>query len=137
VDLSHLLWVRCGKTRQKLKPLEQSFKVADMLLQSSGFGLIVVDQSDIPEKFIRSVPLSTWFRFSRAVEKQPTALVFLAREPHAASCSAMVLQVAAGPATFAGNVLTNIPLRIDAVRTREKKGVQSATPEFSMKAQWA
>jgi hypothetical protein len=137
VDLSRLLWVRCGKSQQKLKPLEQAFKVADMLLQSSGFGLIVVDLSDIGEKFIRNVPLSTWFRFSRTVEKQPTALVFLSREPHAASCSAMVLQVASGPATFSGNLLTDVPLRIDTVRTKEKKGAQSATPEFSMKAQWA
>lgn len=137
VDLSHLLWVRCGDSQQKLKPLEQAFKVTDMLLQSSGFGLIVVDLSDIAEKFIRNVPLSTWFRFSRTVEKQPTALVFLSRQAHAASCAAMVLQVASGPATFSGNLLTNVPLRIGAIRTREKKGVQSATPEFSMKAQWA
>jgi hypothetical protein len=49
-DLSRLLWVRCGKTKQKLRPLEQAFKVTDMLLQSSGFGLIVVDLSDIAEK---------------------------------------------------------------------------------------
>lgn len=35
-DLSRLLWVRCGKTKQKLRPLEQAFKVTDMLLQSGG-----------------------------------------------------------------------------------------------------
>src|SRR5271163_3843847 len=67
-DLSHLLWVRCGKTKQKLRPLEQAFKVADMLLQSGGFGLIVVDLSDIAERVVRNVPISSWFRFSRVVE---------------------------------------------------------------------
>jgi len=137
VDLSRLLWVRCGKTKQKLRPLEQAFKVADMLLQSSGFGLIVVDLSDIAEKFIRNVPLSSWFRFSRAVENQPTALVFLSRQPHAASCAGMVLQLASGPAMFSGKLFTHVPLQGDVIRAREKKGVHSATPEFSMKAEWA
>ncbi len=137
VDLSHLLWVRCGKTKQELKPLEQAFKVADMLLQSSGFGLIVVDLSEIAERLIRNVPLSSWFRFSRTVENQTTALVFISRQPHATSCAGVVLQLVAGSARFSGNLLTHVPLYADVVRTREKKGVHSATPEFSMKAEWA
>lgn len=103
VDLSRLLWVRCGTIKQQLRPLEQAFKVADMLLQSSGFGLIIVDLSDIAEKFIRNIPLSSWFRFSRAVENQSTALVFVARQPHATSCAGMVLQLASGQATFSGS----------------------------------
>jgi hypothetical protein len=61
-DLSRLLWVRCGKTKQKLRPLEQAFNVTDMLLQSSGgFGLIVVDLSDIAEKAgIRTQCAHSW-----------------------------------------------------------------------------
>jgi hypothetical protein len=137
VDLSHLLWVRCGKTRQRLRPLEQAFKVADMLLQSSGFGLIIVDLSDIAERLIRNVALSSWFRFSRAVENQSTALVFVAQQAHATSCAGMVVQLASGRAIFSGNLLTSVPLYADVVRTREKKGVHSATPEFSMRAEWA
>src|SRR5271156_1896572 len=103
-DLSRLLWVRCGKTRQKLRPLEQAFKVADTLLQSSGFGLIVVDLSDIVEKIVHKVPPSSWFRFSRVVENQATALVFLAQRPHATSCAGLVVQLTAAPATFSGKL---------------------------------
>jgi hypothetical protein len=136
-DLSRLLWVRCGKTRQKLRALEQAFKVADMLLQSSGFGLIVVDLSDIAEKNIRNIPLSSWFRFSRVVENQQTALVFVEQRPHATSCARLVLQLTSAPATFSGKLLTNLTLNADVIRTCEKKGVQSATPDFSIKAQWA
>lgn len=136
-DLSRLLWVRCGKTKQKLRPLEQAFKVTDMLLQSSGFGLIVVDLSDITEKIVHNVPPSSWFRLSRVVENQPTALVFVARQPHAASCAGMVLKLMARPATFSGKLLTYFTLNADVHRTREKKGVQSATPDFPIKAQWA
>jgi hypothetical protein len=135
-DFSRLLWVRCGKTKQKLRPLEQAFKVTDMLLQSSGFGLIVVDLSDIAEKIVHNVPSSSWFRFSRIVENQPTALVFVAQQPHATSCAGLVLKLTAGPATFSGKLLTNFTLNVDVLRTREKKGVQSAS-DFSIKAQWA
>lgn len=136
-DMSRLLWVRCGKTKQKLRPLEQAFKVTDMLLQSSGFGLIVVDLSDIAEKIVHNVPSSSWFRFSRVVENQPTALVFVGQRPHATSCAGMVLRLAAGPATFSGKLLTNFTLNAAVLRTREKKGVQPTTPDFSIKAQWA
>jgi recombination protein RecA len=136
-DLSHLLWVRCGKTKQKLRPLEQAFKAADMLLQSGGFGLIVVDLSDIVEKVVRKVPISSWFRFSRVVESQQTALVFVERQPHATSCAGLVLKLAAAPATFSGRLLTGFTLNADVIRTRERKGVQSATQDFSVKAQWA
>jgi hypothetical protein len=136
-DMSRLLWVRCSTTKEKLRPLEQAFKVADMLLQSSGFGLIVVDLSDIAEKIVHNVPASSWFRFSRVVEAQPTALVFVAQRPHATSCAGMVLQLAARPATFSGKLLTNFNLNAGVLRTREKKGVQLAIPDFSIKARWA
>ena len=69
IYLPRLLWVRCGKSRVKLPPLEQAFKVADILLQSGGFGLIAVNLSGIPERVVRKVPLSSWFRFSRVIEK--------------------------------------------------------------------
>jgi hypothetical protein len=108
-----------------------------MLLQSGGFGLIVVDLSDIAEKVVRNVPISSWFRFSRVVENQHTALVFIERQPHATSCAGLVLKLAAAPATFSGKLLTSFTLNAEVIRARERKGVQSATSDFSIKAQWA
>lgn len=136
-DLSRLLWVRCGKTKQKLRPLEQAFKVTDMLLQSSGFGLIAVDLSGIGERLVRHVPMSTWFRFSRVVEQQSTALVFIEQQPHATSCAGLVLKLTSTPAVLSGKLLTDFHLSAEMVRARGKKGVQSATSDFSVKAQWA
>src|SRR5215470_6820452 len=81
VNFSRLLWVRCGKNKSRLKPMEQAFKTTDMLLQSGGFGLIAVDLSSLAERLVRKVPLTTWFRFSRVVEKQRAALVFLSQKP--------------------------------------------------------
>ncbi len=132
-----LLWVRCGKTRVKLPPLEQAFKVADILLQSSGFGLIAVDLSAIPERVVRKVPLSSWFRFSRVIEKQPAALVFLEQDPHATSCAGLVLRMTADSPVFSGNLVTRVNLKAEVARGREKKPVCSERQGFAVQAQWA
>jgi hypothetical protein len=156
IVLPRLLWVRCGKNRGpqharfwrdgvensgKLPPLEQSFKVTDILLQSGGFGLIAVDISGIPERVVRRVPLSSWFRFSRVIERQPAALVFLSQEPHATSCAGLVLRAsAAAPARtnlLNGNLLAPWGLNIEVVRGRDKKPVRSERAGFSRKTQWA
>ena len=156
IFMPRLLWVRCGKTRVKLPPLEQAFKVADILLQSGGFTLIAIDLSGIPERIVRRVPLSSWFRFSRVIERQPAALVFLTQEPHATSCASLVLRVATAvpgqnphqerfsldgagdrPALLSGNLLTPWNLNVEVVRGREKKPVRSERTGFSLQPQWA
>ncbi len=136
INFSRLLWVRCGKSRVKLPPLEQAFKVADTLLQSNGFGLIAVDIGSIPEKIVRRIPLSTWFRFSRVAEKQSSALVFIEQEPHATSWAGLVLRVQAQPADLSGKLFTRLNLDVRVLRDRMRKPVQSAS-EFSYKSQWA
>jgi recA bacterial DNA recombination protein len=138
IDFSRLLWIRCGKSKTKLPPLEQAFKVTDILLQSSGFGLIAVDISGIGEQIMRKVPLSTWFRFSRVIEKQSAALVFIGQEPHATSCAGLVLRVQSDPAAFSGKLLTSFNLKVEVVRCGTKKAVGSEkSPAFSLKTQWA
>lgn len=137
INFSRLLWIRCGKNQSKFKPLEQAFKTTDMLLQSGGFGLLVVDLSSFPDRLVRKVPLTTWFRFSRVVEKQRTAIVFLSQQPHATSCAGLVLQLKANPAVWSGNLLTQFQLQAEVVRSREKKPTQSAKPIFSVQSQWA
>lgn len=137
INLSRLLWVRCGKTRQKLNPLEQAFKVADILVQSGGFGLIAVDLSSFPERGVHNIPLTSWFRFSRVVEHQPTALVFLEQQPHATSCAGLVLNLKSKPTVWTGNLFTECSLEVEIIRAHEKKQAHSARPAFALKSQWA
>ena len=125
------------ESRVKLPLLEQAFKVADILLQSSGFGLIAVDLSGIPERIVRKVPLSSWFRFSRVIERQPAALVFIEQEPHATSCAGLVLRVTRDPAVLKGNLFTQSNLSVEVVRGLEKKPVSSERRSFSLQTQWA
>jgi hypothetical protein len=137
IDLPRLLWVRCGKSRVKLPRLEQAFKAADILLQSAGYGLIAVDLGSIPEQVVRRVPVSSWFRFSRVIEKQPAALVFVAQEPHATSCAGLVLRIGAECAVFSGNLLTTLNLKVEVTRGRDKKPARPEKSGFPLPTRWA
>jgi hypothetical protein len=119
-----------------LKPLEQAFKVTEKLIRNGGFGLIVVDLGSIAERFVRNVPLNSWFKFSRVVEKQATALVFVEQQPHATSCAGLVLRMTTDPATFSGKLITKFNLKAEVLRTLEKKPPQAAK-DFSLKTLWA
>src|SRR5262245_1641611 len=86
IDLRHLLWVRCHS-------LDQTLHSADLLVQGGGFGLVVMDFSDLPLNTIRKTPLAAWFRFQRAIENTPTSLLLIGGESVAKSASTLVLRL--------------------------------------------
>src|SRR6266404_1795060 len=87
VDCDRLLWVRCSGSVQR------AFKATDLLLQSGGFGLVVLNLADVPAKVTRRIITSWWFRFRRAIETTPTMLVVVTPVPCIRSCAALVLKV--------------------------------------------
>jgi len=108
VDLDRLLWVRCSKSNSisslhngrnhnrchsSLGRLEQVLKVTDLLLQGGGFGMVVLDLGDIPTESARRIPLTSWFRFRRAVEPTATVLLVVEQEPSAKTCASLVVRL--------------------------------------------
>jgi hypothetical protein len=87
VRLSQILWVRCEGNA------EHALKAADMLAQGGGFGLVAIDLGDTPEKAMRRIPLAAWFRLRHGVENTRTALIAVARQMHARSCSALKIEL--------------------------------------------
>jgi RecA DNA recombination protein len=73
--------------------VEQALRSTDLLLQSGGFGLVAVDFADVPFPAVRRIPLTSWFRFQRAVEPTPTVLLVLTEKPCAQTCAALVLNM--------------------------------------------
>jgi hypothetical protein len=130
VALDRLLWVRCGHERKpqdqeghdfsrankislrtgtlaskrKIEgPVEQALRVTDLLLQSGGFGMVAIDLSDAPLKMARRIPLTSWFRFQRAVENTPTVLFVIGQVPCAQTCATVLLKLeksVVGPWSF-------------------------------------
>jgi recombination protein RecA len=106
VSLSSLLWIRCRvRSSTKLTALEQAFKAADLVLQSGGFGLIVLDLSGVAATQVQRIPLTTWFRFQRVVEKAPTAFVVFTPVPCANSCTELAIQLGSADVEWKGGVL--------------------------------
>ena len=79
--------------RQSEHCLEQVLRATDLLLESGGFGLIILDLGDLPPQAARRIPLTTWFRFRRAVEHKPTVLLSIEQQPIAGSCSSLLLKL--------------------------------------------
>lgn len=168
VDLKRVLWVRCGKGvssfsflvsrptedvsgekqetgNEKLTPVERALKAADLLLQAGGFGLVVIDLGDVPPRSARRVPLTSWFRFRRAVEHTPTALVAIEEEPFAKSAAALVLKLSAISRQPSGR--TNSPaharllwgreVSVEVVRSLAERRKPARAVSFEARAQWA
>ncbi len=114
LNLDRLLWIRCGghapnsalsrkrrpasslKEWERLRmedPVEQALRAADLLLQSSGFGMVAIDLAGVPLRMARRIPLTTWFRFRRAVENTPTVLLVIGIEPCTQSCASLGLKL--------------------------------------------
>ncbi len=91
---------RSWKTETKnFDRLEHALKATDLLLQSGGFGLVAIDLGDVAPEAARRVPLTSWFRFRRAVENTPTVLLLLARNSCAKTCASVVLRLRGLPAS--------------------------------------
>ena len=73
--------------------LEQVLKVTDLLLQGGGFGMVVLDLGDIPAESARRIPLTSWFRFRRAVEPTATVLLLVEQEPCARTCASLLVRL--------------------------------------------
>jgi hypothetical protein len=87
VDFKRTLWVRCGHS------LERAFKAVDLILHAGGFGFIALNLCDVPAKVVHRVISSWWFRFRRAIEDTPTALIVLTPVAAVRSCATLVLEL--------------------------------------------
>lgn len=189
VELERLLWVRCGEgSAQTSRPrekssqaafrfaqagsrsdenrLEQLLRATDMLLESGGFGLIALDLCDLPLQTARRIPLTTWFRYRRAVEHTPTVLLAMEQQPIAGSCSSLLMKLGselkrwpernqrlAASAELAlegrkkttvnvpypahAQLLTGLGITVELLRSRLQRKPAGSTSAFMGKTAWA
>jgi len=97
--------------------LGQMLKVTDLLLQSNGFGMIALDLGDVPASSARRIPLASWFRFRRAIEHTPTALLVLEQQPIAGSCSSVLVKVSGARSQVSGKGLSAVSGQLSENRT--------------------
>lgn len=146
VHLPRLLWVRCADAAATPAPREKplrrparqrdpawallarALQATDLILQSGGFGVVALDLAGLPPRVAERVPLTTWFRFRKAVQPTATALVALEQIAHAGSAAAWVLQMSAAPrwsqlaATQLAHTRVYTGLELDAESGRKRPG---------------
>jgi recombination protein RecA len=110
VALNRLLWVRCHK-------LDEVLKSTDLLLQGGGFGRVVMDLTDLPLSHVRSIPLASWFRFQRTIEKTPTVLLVISPESIVKSAASLVLRMEMCTADWS-TVLDGLSMKVEVIRSR-------------------
>jgi recombination protein RecA len=130
--------------RSSERRLEQVLKSTDLVLQSGGFGMVALDLAGIPEKFVRRIPLASWFRFQRAVEHTKTALLVVSEFACAQTCAAVVLKlenklsaVSSQPSAKPSHAqfLERIQIQAELSRMRlERRPAGSVRTVFSTKA---
>lgn len=87
VDFNRLLWIRCDHN------LELAFKAVDLILHAGGFGFVALNLCDVPAATLRRIVSSWWFRFRRAIENTPTALIVMTPLAVTRSCASLVLEL--------------------------------------------
>jgi recombination protein RecA len=141
-----------GESRHAEYGLEQLLRATDLLLESGGFGLIALDLGDLPPQTARRIPLTTWFRFRRAVEHTPTVLLAIERQSIAGSCSSLLIKLGSMKSALSGEsqfqlpthaqLMTDLEIRAELVRSTldrnlDRKPVRSAETTFASKTAWA
>lgn len=120
VDLARVLWVNCGGNAQ------HALKSTDLLIQGGGFGLVVLDMADTPDAIERRIPLASWFRLRHAAERTGAALVAIARQVNARSCSELQIEMSAKKPLWIGKLLHGL-----LAQAMSRKHYRCDTAEFS------
>ncbi len=142
VGISSQTALNFGETNSRAEHcLEQVLRSTDLLLESGGFGLIVLDLADLPPQSARRIPLTTWFRFRRAVEHKPTILLAIEQQPIAGSCSSLLLRldsqnISDKKIPTHANLLSGLNITAELTRSRlDRKPARSVA--FATKTAWA
>ena len=100
IALDRLLWIRGGYN------LERTFKATDLVLQSGGFGLVILDIADVAEQYARRIVSSWWYRFRHVIEHTPTALVVISQTSCVRSCASLSLELKNNSLAWSGATKT-------------------------------
>src|SRR5579859_6787033 len=150
VFLKRLLWAKCAQRHGKLSAPDKALKATDIIINGGGFGLIVLDLADVEPHLARKIPLTSWYRFSRAVESTSTAFVVLEQQSCAKSCASLVITLRRGVSEWMPTLsqsqnpklLTGASLEAGITRSRlevikERKPPGHAVISFRAATPWA
>jgi hypothetical protein len=124
VDLSAVLWVRCGGR------VDAAFRAVDLLARCPGFALVALDVGSRGHR--ADATPARWLRLSRAVEGSRTVLVARTPERLTGSVAALVLAARRARARWVGTPRpTRLAGLISHVEVTRARRAPSAIPPVS------
>lgn len=118
IQLTRLLWVRCGGN------VEHALKAADLLIRAGGFGVVVMDLTGTPYRISRRIPLTSWFRLRHGAGQSGAALIVIAEDIHAGSCSRLQIELRQEQGIWSGRLLRGMTA-LAGLRKRNQAGAVS------------
>jgi recombination protein RecA len=91
IDLDRLLWVRGEASSPPDRAIERALKALNLVLQSGGFGIAVIDLADAPPSALHRLPFTTWMRVQRTIEGSEMACVIAGPQPIGRSAGGLTL----------------------------------------------
>ena len=126
VDLSRLLWVRCGGRR------DRALRAADRLVRCPGFALIGLDLGEQAPR----LPLAAAFRLKFAVERTDATLLIAGRRPVTGPGASLVVETARRGLDWTGpgpapTRLARLLADVRVLRARRVSGAPVAAPPLA------
>ena len=98
--------------------LDKALKATDLILQSGGFSMLVLDLGSTSAEMSWRVPLASWFRFRAACQRTQSSLLLLTRHPCARSSAELTVRLQPGQMQAEGGVFTALNFRAEVERAR-------------------
>jgi hypothetical protein len=128
--------------------ITQGLRSTDLILQSGGFGAIVLDMAGLPPEVVSRIELSTWHRYRVAAERTQSSILLLSQYPCAKSSSELQLRLLpAEDLVDEETVFTGIQPRVEVSRRRfaqsvtnvvaTRKPPQKKTATWRCRTSWA
>jgi len=71
--------------------LDRALRATDLLLNTGGFRVIVLDMGDVRPELVRRIPLASWYRYRLQAEKSQVLFLLLTQTLCANSCASVAL----------------------------------------------
>jgi hypothetical protein len=88
VDLDRVLWVRGPSlTVESARPdrlneaVHRGLRALDLIVRAGGFAVAALDVADVPSRYLRSLPWTTWLRLAHANEGRETVCLLVGDAP--------------------------------------------------------
>jgi hypothetical protein len=117
IELSRLLWVRCGGN------VDHALKATDLLVRAGGFGLVALDVSGTSAATMRRIPVASWFRLRHGAEHSGAALVVTGERIEAGSCAKLQLGVRRKEILWSAKLLRGIRSIAELTKWGGREGV--------------